>query len=138
LPVASNPCRLALRCGVEPRLLASPCEHPTRKVGPRMRLDNPEGQAERSRRHELAIGQSLRFAEAAAAGGNFDDALAWLRVVERVEGELPHEWQRARAAWVREGLIADPTPTSVQPDGERAHPSPAGSPSDEARPRPRR
>lgn len=50
-------------------------------------------------RHALAIRQSLRWAERAAREGDYDRALSWLSMVERVEGSLTQEWQLHREVW---------------------------------------
>jgi hypothetical protein len=47
------------------------------------------------------VAQTLGVAQEAAARGDFEDALQWLRVVEVVDGVLPVEWQRTRAVWRR-------------------------------------
>jgi hypothetical protein len=52
-------------------------------------------------RHQWAVAQTLGFAQEAAARGDFEDALQWLRVVEVVDGGLPVAWQRTRAVWRR-------------------------------------
>lgn len=51
-------------------------------------------------RHALAVRQSLRWAERAAAEGDFERALAWLRMVEQVDGALAADWRARREAWV--------------------------------------
>jgi hypothetical protein len=50
-------------------------------------------------RHTLAVRQSLRWAERAARERDYERALGWLAMVERVEGALPDEWQRRREVW---------------------------------------
>jgi hypothetical protein len=42
------------------------------------------------KRHLLAIERTVGWAEDAAAAGDVQDALAWLRLIEAVEGRLPH------------------------------------------------
>jgi hypothetical protein len=42
------------------------------------------------KRHLLAIERTVCWAEEAAAAGEVEEALAWLRVVEAVEGRMPH------------------------------------------------
>jgi hypothetical protein len=59
----------------------------------------PGGQMPPAERHELAIRQSLRWAERAAREGDYERALGWLTMVERVEGRLPDEWRRTREVW---------------------------------------
>ncbi|MGB0091342.1 MAG: hypothetical protein WBP81_02225 [Solirubrobacteraceae bacterium] len=51
--------------------------------------------------HQRAVARSLSFAQEAAGRSDFDDALAWLRVVATVDGGLPAQWERARACWLR-------------------------------------
>jgi len=63
-----------------------------RRAGPAGRISSEE-------RHALAIRQSLRWAQRAAREGDYDRALAWLRMVEYVEGRLGEEWRRAREGW---------------------------------------
>lgn len=50
-------------------------------------------------RHELAVRQSLRWAETAAAEGDFARAVSWLATVEAIEGQLPAGWEQRRRAW---------------------------------------
>jgi hypothetical protein len=52
-------------------------------------------------RHQRAVARSLGFAQEAAGRGDIDDALAWLGVVETVDGGLPARWERTRAYWLR-------------------------------------
>ena len=51
--------------------------------------------------HQRAVARSLGFAQQAAGRRDFDDALAWLWVVETVDGGLPEP--TARAATTRWG-----------------------------------
>jgi hypothetical protein len=60
----------------------------------------PAGRIPAVERHALSIRQSLRWAERAAREGDYDHALAWLEMVERVEGRLDDEWRHARDVWV--------------------------------------
>jgi hypothetical protein len=60
----------------------------------------PAGRIPAVERHVLSIRQSLRWAERAAREGDYDRALAWLELVERVEGRLDDEWRDARDVWV--------------------------------------
>jgi hypothetical protein len=46
---------------------------------------------EADQRHRLAVAQTARWAQDAADGGHYQDALSWMRVLEAVEGELPAE-----------------------------------------------
>lgn len=50
-------------------------------------------------RHDLAVRQSLRWAQTAAAEGDYEEALSWLATVEAVDGALPDGWERRRAEW---------------------------------------
>jgi hypothetical protein len=59
-------------------------------------------------RHEHAVEQTLCWAQEAAARNDAADALAWLAVVEAVDGELPLVWQRARASWLARGASVGP------------------------------
>ncbi|MBS1868477.1 MAG: hypothetical protein JSS99_02335 [Actinobacteria bacterium] len=59
----------------------------------------PAGRISADERHALAIRQSLRWAQRAAREGDYDRALAWLRMVEYVEGRLGEQWRRAREGW---------------------------------------
>ena len=54
-----------------------------------------------AKRHQRAVARSLGFAQEAAGRRDFDDALAWLGVVDTVDGGLPPQWERARAYWLR-------------------------------------
>jgi hypothetical protein len=56
----------------------------------------------REGRHLLAVTQSFRFAEEAAAIGDFREALEWLQVVESIDDGLPPEWEQRRLAWQHE------------------------------------
>ena len=56
--------------------------------------------------HERAVAQSLSWAAEAAERNDFADALAWLAVVEAVDGELAPEWQRAQASWASQMMTA--------------------------------
>ena len=53
----------------------------------------------RAARHERAVAQTLRWAQEAAAGQSFDDALEWLQTVAVVDGPLSPGWQRTQASW---------------------------------------
>lgn len=50
-------------------------------------------------RHELAVRQSLRWAQRAAAEGDYGNALGWLATVEAVDGRLPDGWEERRRSW---------------------------------------
>jgi hypothetical protein len=51
-------------------------------------------------RHTLAIRQVLRWAAQAAGTGDYENALRALSTIERVEGELPGNWEARRQAWI--------------------------------------
>lgn len=69
------------------------------RAGSRERRRGPAHEIPAAERHELAVRQSLRWAEAAAAEGDFGQALSWLATVEAVEGGLPGDWSQRRDAW---------------------------------------
>jgi len=50
-------------------------------------------------RRALSVRQSLRWAERAAAEGDYERALSWLNIVERTEGRLDSHWRAARKLW---------------------------------------
>jgi hypothetical protein len=50
-------------------------------------------------RDELALAQTLGWAQEAADRADFDEAIDWLHVVELVHGALPDEWTPTRQAW---------------------------------------
>lgn len=60
----------------------------------------PAGRIPSVERRALSIRQSLRWAERAAREGDYDRALAWLDMIERVDGRLGEEWRHAREVWV--------------------------------------
>jgi len=60
----------------------------------------PAARIPAAERHALAVLQSLRWAERAAREGDYEHALSWLAVVERVDGTLPAEWRCSREVWV--------------------------------------
>jgi hypothetical protein len=60
----------------------------------------PAGRIPAVERHALSIRQSLRWAERAAREGDYDRALSWLEMVERIEGRLDDQWRHARDVWV--------------------------------------
>ncbi len=64
------------------------------------RRPGPGAKIPAAERHALAIRQSLRWAERAAREGDYERALSWLNMVERVEGELPQEWRDHREVWI--------------------------------------
>jgi hypothetical protein len=68
--------------------------HEARKrPAPAARIPAPE-------RHALAVRQSLRWAERAAREGDYEHALSWLAVVERVDGALSEQWRCRREVWL--------------------------------------
>lgn len=62
------------------------------RQGPMARISNDE-------RQELAIRQSLRWAARSAREGDYERALEWLQMVERMAGSLPLTWRQRRDAW---------------------------------------
>jgi hypothetical protein len=50
-------------------------------------------------RHALATRQSWRWAQRAAREGDYERALGWLQLIERIDGRLPPAWSEARATW---------------------------------------
>ena len=54
-------------------------------------------------RHQRAVAQTFRFAQDAAATGDFGEALEWLAVVESVDGGLPADWELTRDSWLLAG-----------------------------------
>ena len=62
----------------------------------------------RDGRHKRAVAQSFRHAQEAAGIGDFDEALAWLRAVEAVDGFLPRTWVAKRAVWAHQGQSGRP------------------------------
>ena len=59
----------------------------------------PGGRLPAGERDALAIRQSWRWAQRAAREGDYERALGWLQLVERIAGELPSEWREARDVW---------------------------------------
>lgn len=59
----------------------------------------PAGRLPTEERHALAVRQSLRWAQRAAREGDYERALAWLQMVEYIDGRLTAEWTRTRDAW---------------------------------------
>jgi hypothetical protein len=78
----------------------------------------PGGRLPAGERHALAIRQSWRWAQRAAREGEYERALGWLQLVERIEGHLPPEWSEARDVWT----AAWTAQTAVRP----YHRSPSG------------
>jgi hypothetical protein len=60
----------------------------------------PGGAMPPGERHALAVRQSLRWAERSAREGDYERALGWLAMVERVEGALREPWPQRRRAWL--------------------------------------
>jgi hypothetical protein len=50
-------------------------------------------------RHERAVENTLKRADAAAASGDYHDALSWLGLIETIGDELPHAYIAKRQAW---------------------------------------
>ena len=65
-----------------------------------------------AKRHLLAIERTLGWAEDAAAAGDVQEALAWLRLIEAVEGRLPHRLVPLRDDCEQQLLLVK-TPLSV-------------------------
>ncbi len=57
-------------------------------------------------RHERSVAQSLGSARAAAERDDFAEALAWLAMVETVDGGLRPDWERTRASWLESAAAA--------------------------------
>ena len=53
----------------------------------------------RLEQHERAVANTLGWASEAAGRGAFVDALAWLQVIEVIDGCLPTGWYERRASW---------------------------------------
>jgi hypothetical protein len=68
--------------------------------------------------HEQAVAQTLGWAQEAAGRDDFEGALAWLAVVETVDGFLSAEWERTRASWLHRKRPADGSrePAACGPD----------------------
>ncbi len=60
----------------------------------------PAGRIPERERHTLAIRQSLRWAARSAREGDYERALEWLAMVERIDGALPEPWSTRREAWL--------------------------------------
>lgn len=52
-------------------------------------------------RHEAAVASTLRLADEAAAGGDYQDALTWLVTLEAIGDQIPDEYERKREVWAR-------------------------------------
>jgi hypothetical protein len=61
--------------------------------------ESPEVSADAA--HQRAVDRTFSFAQEAASRGDFGEAVAWLGVVEAVDGALPKEWARTRESWLR-------------------------------------
>jgi hypothetical protein len=76
----------------------------------------PAARIPAAERHALAVRQSLRWAVRAAREGDYERALSWLAVVERVDGTLPEEWRSTREVWVAAwGAQVAPEPCKPRP-----------------------
>lgn len=75
----------------------------------------PAGRLPTEERHALAVRQSLRWAQRAAREGDYERALAWLQMVEYIEGRLPAEWRRTREAWKDDWAAQVAGPRRVRP-----------------------
>lgn len=63
-------------------------------------VKGPAGRISEGDRATLAIRQSLRWASRSAREGDYERALEWLSMVERMEGRLPATWRNRREAWL--------------------------------------
>jgi hypothetical protein len=66
----------------------------------RRRAPAPAGRISAEERNALSTRQSLRWAERAAREGDYERALGWLSMVERVEGRLAEDWRQLREIWI--------------------------------------
>jgi len=53
----------------------------------------------RLEQHERAVSNTLSWAREAARRGAFVDVLAWLQVIEVIDGCLPGGWHQTRESW---------------------------------------
>jgi hypothetical protein len=53
-----------------------------------------------SDRHLAAVARSLEWAQESAERGDYNDALAWVQVVEATGSQLPPGYHRKRQAWL--------------------------------------
>lgn len=51
--------------------------------------------------HAAAVARTLTWAEESAARGDYEDALAWLGVLDVIGERLPHAYAEKRGAWRR-------------------------------------
>lgn len=70
----------------------------------------PGGMLPADQRHALEVRQSLRWAARSAREGDYERALTWLTMVERMEGALAEPWQERRRSWLaaRQAQLAAP------------------------------
>lgn len=54
---------------------------------------------EPAEKHRRAVRNTLGWADAAAAGGDYLDAIAWLDMLTAIGDELPIDYRIKRAAW---------------------------------------
>ena len=52
-------------------------------------------------RHPEAVRRTLTWADESANRGDHADALAWLAVIQAVDGTLPDDYETKRAKWLR-------------------------------------
>lgn len=71
-------------------------------------------------RHDQAVAQSCRFAQEAAEGGDFEEALAWLLAVEAADGPLSAEWAGKRTTWARQSGAPNGNGAPTSPHEARA------------------
>jgi hypothetical protein len=57
--------------------------------------------AETGTAHRVAVNNTLRWADESASRGEYDDALAWLHVIEAIGDALPAEYESKRIGWRR-------------------------------------
>jgi sulfide:quinone oxidoreductase len=67
------------------------------KVLRERRPGSPDPTVEHARREALELG--LELADADADAGDFDSALAWLEIVEQIDGALPEAYAEKRPQW---------------------------------------
>ncbi len=51
--------------------------------------------------HRSAVANTLRFADDAAATGDYHDALAWLATLEAIGELMPAEYRAKQRAWTK-------------------------------------
>lgn len=61
--------------------------------------DDRAAAASQADQHHRAVMNTLRWADEAAAAGDFAGAIAWLDVITAMGDELPHPYPDRRAVW---------------------------------------